>query len=264
MELKRRAWQVLEVEQTAEGTSHYDFFDQFILTLIFLNVLAGIIGTVAAIEQQFGAYLYAFEVFSVVVFTIEYIARVWACTAVPRYAHPVWGRIRFILSPMALIDLFAILPFYLPVFGIDLRFVRVLRLARIFRVAKLGRYVDSLQLFGRIWRSKREELTVTSVLWIFLLVISASMMYYAEHSAQPESFPDIPATMWWAVMTLTTVGYGDVYPISTLGRVIGSFVAVLGIGLFALPTAILGSGFIEAIQERKQKRTCPHCGKLLE
>lgn len=264
MTLKQRAWRWLEVEQTADGQSHYDLFDWFILVLILLNVLAGIAGTVAAVEQQFGFYLYVFEVFSVGVFTVEYLARLWACTVAPRYAHPVWGRLRFALSPLALIDLFAILPFYLPLFGLDLRFVRVFRLARLFRVAKLGRYVDSLQLFGRIWRAKREELMVTSVLWVFLLITSASLMYYAEHSAQPEAFPDIPTTMWWAVMTLTTVGYGDVYPISTTGRVIGAFVAVLGIGLFALPTAILGSGFIEAIQERKQKRVCPHCRQPLE
>jgi voltage-gated potassium channel len=264
MTLKERAWRLLEVEQTADGQLHYDLFDWFILALIFLNVLAGIFGTVAEVERPFGFYLYAFEVFSVGVFTVEYLARLWACTVVPRYARPVWGRLRFAFSPLALIDLFAILPFYLPLLGVDLRFVRVFRLARLFRVAKLGRYVDSLHLFGRIWRAKREELLVSLVLWAFLLIASASLMYYAEHDAQPEAFPNIPATMWWAVMTLTTVGYGDVYPISTAGRLIGAFVAVLGIGLFALPTAILGSGFIEAIQERKRKRVCPHCGQPLE
>jgi voltage-gated potassium channel len=264
MTLKERAWRWLEVEQTADGQSHYDLFDQFILVLIFLNVLAGIVGTVAIVEQQFGFYLYAFEVFSVAVFTVEYLARLWACTVQPRYAHPLWGRLRFALTPLALIDLLAILPFYLPLLGLDLRVVRVFRLVRLFRVAKLGRYLDSLSLFGRIWRAKREELLMSLVLWVFLLITSASLMYYAEHEAQPEAFPDIPATMWWAVMTLTTVGYGDVYPISSTGRVIGAFVAVLGIGLFALPTAILGSGFIEAIQERKRKRVCPHCGQPLE
>lgn len=264
MTLKERVWRWLEVEQTADGQAHYDLFDWFLLVLIFLNVLAAIIGTVAVVEQQFGFYLHAFEVFSVGVFTVEYLARLWACTVVPRYAHPVWGRLRFALTPLALIDLLAILPFYLPLLGVDLRVVRVFRLARLFRVAKLGRYVESLQLFGHIWQNKRDELIVTSVLWLFLLITSASLMYYAEHDAQPEAFSSVPATMWWAITTLTTVGYGDMYPVTPVGRFLGALVAVLGIGLFALPTAILGAGFIEAIQERKRKRVCPHCGRPLE
>jgi voltage-gated potassium channel len=261
MDLKRKVWQLIEVEHTEAGGSRLDIFDRFILGLIILNVVAAIFGTVTEIDIQFGAYLLAFEAFSVAVFSIEYLLRVWACVVDPAYSHPLFGRLRFVLTPMALIDLAAFLPFYLPALGIDLRFVRVLRLLRLFRVAKLGRYVDGLQLIGRVLRRKREELIVASIIWAFLLVISGSMMYYIEHGVQPDKFPDIPSTMWWAVMTLTTIGYGDVYPTSALGRLLASVIAVIGIGLFALPAAILGSAFIEAAQERKQKPVCPHCGK---
>jgi len=261
--LQQRIWELVEAGQS-ESDTRLDWFDRFILVLIFLNVAAVIIGTVADIERQFGSYLYAFEVFSVAVFTVEYLLRLWACVASPAYADPIRGRLRLVLSPMALIDLTAILPFYLPFVGIDLRFVRIFRLMRLFRVAKLGRYVEGLQMIGRVLRRKREELILAVVVWSFLLVISGSLMYYTEHAVQPDKFTDIPTTMWWAVMTLTTIGYGDVYPVSPLGRVLASLVAVIGIGLFALPTAILGSAFIEAAQERKQKRICPHCGKELE
>lgn len=263
MALKQRVWQILEVDRAGDKVSRA--FDVFIFTLIVLNVLAFILGTVEDIAREFGAYLDGFEQFSVAVFTLEYVARVWSCAAKPAYACPVIGRLRFMLTPLALVDLLAILPFYLPFVGIDLRFVRLLRLFRIFRIAKLARYMESLQLLGRVFMQKKEELATTLVVLIFLLIFAASLMYYAEHPVQPQAFPDIPAAMWWAVATLTTVGYGDVYPVSPLGRLLGAVVAILGIGLFALPTAILGSGFLDEIQKkRKGSRVCPHCGKPLE
>jgi voltage-gated potassium channel len=168
-------------------------------------------------------------------------------------------------TPMALIDLMAVLPAYLPMLGLDLRFVRALRLLRIFRAAKLARYISALRLFGDVIREKREELILTTCLFGLMLLITSCLMYFAEHEAQPEAFPSIPAAMWWAVVTLTTVGYGDVHPVTSLGRLLASFSAILGIGFFALPTAILGSGFIQEVEKRKEHRgrKCPHCGREL-
>lgn len=142
-----------------------------------------------------------------------------------------------------------------------MRFARALRLMRLFRLAKLTRYLRSIRLFGEVARDKREELVVSVFVLFLLLLLSSSLMYFVENEAQPDKFSSIPATMWWAIATLTTVGYGDLYPITGLGRLFGSLVAVMGIGLFALPTAILGTGFVEAIgKEKKPALKCPECG----
>jgi len=260
MSLQTRTWEIVEVAKAGDWPSR--IFDVSILTLIFLNVLAVIIGSVHHFQVRYGTFLNYFEVFSVVVFTLEYLARLWSCVTDPRYVHPLFGRLNFARQPMPVIDLVAILPFYLPFVGLDLRFIRVLRLLRILRIAKIGRYYDSLRLIGTVIKSKKEELILTTVVMALLLVISASLMYYCENPEQPDKFPNIPATMWWAVATLTTVGYGDVYPITALGKLLASIIAILGIGMFALPTGILGAGFVEEIQKQKLKATkCPHCGK---
>ncbi len=261
--IRTRAWQVLEVAQPGDKASRA--FDVFILSLIFLNVVAMILGTVASVQQRFGAILQWFEIGSVAVFTVEYAGRVWSCVTDPEYRGAVRGRGRFATGPMALIDLLAILPFYLPFVGLDLRFVRVLRLLRIVRVAKVGRYYSSLRLISAVFREKKEELVLTTALMAMLLVMSASTMYYCENTAQPEQFPDIPSTLWWAVVTLTTVGYGDVFPVTVAGKFVASIIAILGIGMFALPTGILGAGFVEAIQkQRAGPRKCPHCGNEID
>ncbi|MAE63994.1 MAG: potassium channel protein, partial [Phycisphaeraceae bacterium] len=158
----------------------------------------------------------------------------------------------------------AILPFYLPTTAMDARSLRAVRLVRVLRILKLARYSDALRTFGRVFVAQKEPLGLTVFLLMLLLVMSASFMYYAEREAQPEVFSSIPATMWWAVATLSTVGYGDTFPVTEWGRVLGSIIAFLGIGMFALPTGILGAGFIEEYQGRRESKTCPHCGKQIE
>lgn len=259
MNIRTRIWEVVEVAKSGDQISRA--FDLLILSLIFLNVLAVMIETVHVVQDRFGVWLRWFEIVSVVAFTIEYLGRLWACVTKDEYSRPVLGRARFARTPMAIIDLLAILPFYVPLLGIDLRFVRILRLVRIVRVAKVGRYYASLQLIGGVFREKKEELVLTTALMAMLLVLSACVMYYCENQAQPDHFPDIPSTLWWPVVTLTTVGYGDAFPMTAVGKIVGSIIAILGIGMFALPTGILGAGFVEAIQKRKVKpRRCPHCG----
>jgi voltage-gated potassium channel len=262
MKIKNRVWEILENTKPDDKVGRLD--DYFILSLIFLNVVAVILGTVKSIEDVYGNYLYEFEVFSVIVFTLEYVMRIWACTSDKKYSKSFSGRLRYALLPMSIIDLIAILPFYLPLLGIDLRFVRIFRLIRIFRIAKAARYISSLRLFRNVFKAKKEELIITSVVMLILLIVASAFMYMFENSVQPDKFSDIPATMWWAVATLTTVGYGDVYPITSEGKIIASIVAILGIGLVALPTGILGAGFVEEFQKskgRSEKNICPHCGK---
>jgi voltage-gated potassium channel len=260
--MRKRVWQIIEAAERGDVASR--LFDIGILSLIFLNVLAVIVGSVHSIEQKWGFYLEVFEAVSVAIFTVEYFARFWACTADERFSGSIKGRLRQALRPMSIIDLLAILPFYLPFLGMDLRSLRVLRLLRVLRVAKVGRYYSSLNLIKKVFQSKKEELVLSSALLGLLLVISSSLLYYCENSTQPEAFSSIPATMWWSVATLTTVGYGDIYPVTMLGKFCASVISILGIGVFALPTGILGAGFVEEIQKSKQAvKTCPHCGKQI-
>ena len=258
---RSRAYEILEKASPGDGASRA--FDLSIVTLIVLNVAMVVVETVRDLSVRYGGFFDAFELFSVLVFTVEYLLRLWSCTADPRFRQPFWGRIRFALTPMALVDLLAIAPFYLPmVTGVDLRVIRSVRLVRLFRLFKMGRYVVSLRILGAVLREKKEELNIVVFALIIVLVIVSSLMYFVEHEAQPEAFSSIPAAMWWGMVTLTTVGYGDVYPITPLGKFFGILIAALGIGMFALPAGILSSGFVEAIQSRREgKGICPHCGR---
>ena len=265
--LRQRIFEILEVADVGDRASR--LFDISLLVLILANLVVITLETVDGLTLQYKFYFDACETVSITIFTVEYLLRVWSCTASPDFHHPVLGRLRFIFSPLALIDLVALAPFYLPLLiPIDIRFIRVVRLLRILRLFKLSRYFQSFQVLGNIFKSKRDELLVTLVGVLGLLWLASTLMYFIEHDAQPEAFANIPATMWWGVATLTTVGYGDIYPVTTVGKILGSCISILGIGLFALPTGLLASGFTEELDRRKLKqatepRSCPHCGKLL-
>ncbi len=236
-----------------------------IMFLIIASIISVILETVEEIEASFSAFLYFFEVVTVIIFSIEYILRVWSIVDDPLYSQPVIGRIKYIFSFMALVDFFAVFPFYLPsIISVDLRFLRGLRLFRLFRIFKMGRYSASLNMISRVVSSKKHDIAVTLVVLSIVLIIASSLMYFIEHDAQPNAFPSIPATLWWGIATLTTVGYGDVYPITAAGKICASIIAILGIGLFALPSGILVTGFIDEMHSQKSKQTCPHCGKEIE
>lgn len=241
-------------------------FNFFIVSLIVLNIFAVIFETIDSLYLKYSQYFKEFELVSIIIFTVEYILRVWTCTLDKRFQHPLKGRIRYIFSPLALVDLLAILPFYIPMLiPFDLRFIRILRLFRLFRMFKMARYSESLRLIINVLKAKKEELFITIYVVVILLIFSSSLMYFVEHNKQPEAFSSIPASMWWGIVTLTTVGYGDIYPVTVLGKIIGAFISVLGVGLVALPAGILASGFAEEIQRRKNKKQkCPHCGKVIE
>lgn len=259
-----RVWDLLDTMKAQDAVSRT--VHSLILSLILLNVLAVVVGSVDTVAARWGQWLDRFELFSVVVFSAEYLTRVWSCTVDPRFAHPVWGRLKFACSPMALVDLAAVLPFYLTVIQIDLRFVRAFRLFRLARLAKLGRYSEASTLLLHVMRSKREEMLLTLGLLVTLTVVFASLMYAVENEAQPDKFPDIPHALWWAVVTITTVGYGDVFPVTPLGKLVGAATALLGILMIALPTGVFGAAFVEELNNRRKEkhaRHCPHCGKDL-
>jgi voltage-gated potassium channel len=252
------------------GDTHWDkLINIFIIVLIILNVVAVMLETVPSFhdEDHEQLFFHYFDLVSVIIFTIEYVLRVWSSNHDPRYGHSFRGRLKYMLSPAALIDLLAILPFYLhAIIGFDLRMLRILRLLRFFRLFRLTAYTKAAQLVSRVFRSRANELMLAFVLTMFLIIIASCLVYFAEHEAQPDKFTSIPATIWWAVVTLTTVGYGDLYPITTLGKVFASLVLLAGIGMLALPAGIITSGFLDESRKNKVKKThrCPNCGEHIE
>lgn len=262
--IRKRIFEIFELAETGDLASR--ICDVCIISLIVTNVLAVILETVPSVGGPYSSFFRLFEVFSVAIFTVEYLVRLWACTADSRYRGAIVGRLRFALSPMALVDLVAILPFYLPVIlSMDLRIIRAVRLLRLVRVFKMGRYSQALRSLGSVLRAKKEELFIVISIVCLLLVLASSAMYHIENEAQPETFSSIPASMWWAVAALTTVGYGDACPVTALGKVLGAVVGILGIGMFALPAGIIASGFGEELHRRSRtSRKCPHCGKDID
>ena len=246
--LKSRVYRLLE-GPLSEGPA-VKAVNGFIICLIALNVLAVILESMAPLARRYAEVFWYFEVFSVAVFTVEYALRLWTCTEDERrlYARPFAGRLRYALTPMALVDILAIAPFYLAVFfTLDLRFLRVFRLLR---VLKLTRYSPAMGVLGAVVYNERRTLVAAFVVMVVMLVFASSLMHVIEGASQPDAFGSIPAAMWWGMATLTTVGYGDVTPVTPLGRVLGGVIAVLGIGAFALPAGILASGFAEEIKRR--------------
>jgi voltage-gated potassium channel len=258
MGIRQRVHQILDPDHSDGFLGR--FVNYLIYALIFLNVAAIVAESMSAVHATWAGAFHHFEVFSVAVFSVEYLLRVWSCVESPRYAAPLAGRLRYMLSPLGLLDLLAILPFYLPFVTADMLFLRAARFFRLFRVFKLGRYSTAFRVMARVVHAKRAELLMSLFIIALLTVISATCMYYAESEAQPTVFADIPSSMFWALAALTSVGHAD--PVTPLGKALASIVYVLGVGMLALPTGILGAGFVEEFQARhRPPLRCPHCGK---
>ena len=255
----QRAYEILEGttnDKIARG------FQIFIITLIAVNVLVVIIETEESVLDEYGYLFTPFEVFSIVIFTAEYAGRIVVCKLNPKYQNSKYARIRILFTPMMLVDLAAILPFFLPFIVADVRFIRIIRLLRLFRLFKLARYSDPMQTLGEVFKAKAGDLAVAFFILFIVLIFASTLMYHAEHQAQPEIFSSIPASMWWGIITLTTIGYGDTYPVTVMGKIVGGAVAVLGIAVYAIPTGIMASAFTEELRKKRQKKqNCPHCGK---
>ena len=244
-----------EILETSESRHLYSLADDIIITgLILINVGAFIASTSPTWSQEHQSILDNIEIVSSLVFTIEYLLRVWVCTVDSRYSHPLLGRLRYALTPLSLIDLISILPFYSLLLFPNLNFVNLIRLLRLLRLLKMSRYSESVRTLGLVLYAKKEELMATAFAVFILLIFASSIMYFVEHEAHPKAFGSIPDAMWWGVVTLTTVGYGDIYPITPLGRFLGAILAFLGIGIFALPAGIIAAGFSEEVQRRKQEK----------
>lgn len=243
--LRARLYELLEIGNSAAGRA----LNTFLMTVIVLNVTAVILESVASIYGPYKPWFRGFEFFSIAMFTVEYLTRIWISAEDARYANGWRGRVRYALTPMAVVDLLAILPFYLGfLVNADTRILRALRLLRVF---KLARHSSSMDLLLTVIRN--EAATVASSLFVMLIIIvlAASGIYLIEREAQPDAFQSIPQAMWWAAVTLTTVGYGDVVPMTVMGKVFGLLITVAGVGMVALPAGILASGFSQELQQRR-------------
>jgi len=248
---RRRTFDLLEL--TSEGAGFGTrCVSGFVVTLIVLNVLAVILESNAALYARFGPQFAAFEVFSVCVFTLEYIARLWIA---PEYAWfrelPTWkARLKHASKPMALIDLLAIAPFYLALFvPIDLRY---LRLFRLLRLLKLSHYFDGLNMFLGVLGREIGAIAGAILTLLVLIIISACLMFSIENAAQPGQFDSVAQAIWWSVVTLTTVGYGDITPVTFLGKFVAMIIMLLGVCTMALPAGILAAKFTEELQSRRE------------
>jgi voltage-gated potassium channel len=251
MSARRRVCELLE--HAGPGDRAAQALDVFLILLITGNVTAVVLESIPEIGQAYRAWFRGFEAFSIAVFTVEYVLRVWSAIeqTYPRYKHPLWGRLRYAASPMAVIDLLAVLPFYLSfLVAIDLRVLRVLRLVRMF---KLTRYSPAMNLLLTALREEAQAIAAALFVLLLLFVLASSLAYLAEHEAQPATFGTIPQAMWWAIVTLTTVGYGDVVPVTPWGKVVGGLVGIIGIGMVALPAGLLASGFSEQLHQRRRE-----------
>ncbi len=260
---RKRAYDLLESHILEHRTGR--IIAAALIILILLNVIAAVLETDAGIFSTYGRLLDFLAVISVLIFTAEYIVRVWCCTENPEYSDPVRGRIRYMLTPVALIDLLVILPFLLlPVLPLKPSTFAVIRFLRIFWILKMSHYSRALKTFGRVLSAKKGEIFIAFVIMLVLLILGSALIFFAEHDAQPAKFSSVIASMWWGIETMATIGYGDMVPITPLGKFIAGVVALLGVGLFALPAGIFASGFIEEIQQGKKEKSpqvCPHCGK---
>lgn len=235
-----------------------------IYALIIVNVFAVVVESVDSVRARYGPLLVTFDAFSVLVFTVEYVARaVWSARD-PAFG-PGWrGRLRYLASPLAVVDLLSILTWYLPrLLPTDLRVLRLMRLLRVARIAKLGRYSRATRLLQRVLRAKAAELGVTASAATMLILFASCLMYHVERDLQPQAFGSIPAAMWWAITTLTGVGGVDACPLTVAGKILAGLVALGGIGLVALPAGILAAGFEEALAEDREPRVCPRCGEAI-
>ncbi|GCD79989.1 ion transporter [Schleiferia thermophila] len=268
--LKERCAYLLEPGTAESGWAKA--IDVFITLIIIVNLTVLIIDSVPDIPLYYRQNFYLLEVFTVLFFTIEYVLRIWIAPVTEVYSRFKRPRVGFVLSFYGIVDLLAILPFYLNfMFGLNYYYLMVFRLFRIF---KLFRYFTALQLLGRVFRAKFQELMFALFFIIIMLIFVSFLMFYVENKAQPEVFRSIPETMWWGIITLTTVGYGDMHPITPVGKFLGGIIALMGIGLFALPAGILAGGFSTELQKIAQEdtekdskeasTTCPHCGKQLK
>lgn len=214
------------------------YVDNFLIALILLNFLVFIFQTDITFYNQFKVQINKFELFSIIIFTIEYLLRVISLE-----------NLKDIFKPMMVVDFLAVFPYYISFITINTIFLRVLRVFRLFRVAKLARYTNALVRMKNAFLKHKDEIVVTAVIFIIGLTIASIAIYFAEHQTGNIAFESIPKSFWWAVVTFTSVGYGDTYPITTIGKFIGAITAIMGVGLHALLIGVVGVAFLDATKK---------------
>lgn len=217
-------------------------FAYFIQFLIIFSVITFSIETLPDLKPQTRVVLNAIEAFCVLVFTFEYLARIYVADNKPK----------FIFSFFGIVDFLAILPFYLS-FGVDLRSLRLLRMFRLFRLFKLVRYNKAMRHFANAMKLAKEQIILFMIITIMLIYFTAVGIYYFENEAQPDHFSSIFSSLWWSIVTLTTVGYGDVYPITVGGRIFTFFMLLIGLGVVAIPTGIISSSLTKAVEPQDEE-----------
>jgi voltage-gated potassium channel len=231
------------------------FWENFLALLILTNVIAATLETIPTLHVQYSDGFFYFEFFSVMIFTVEYFLRIWSIVESRKYQGK-HARLRYVCSPFMLFDLLVIIPFYLQLFFplLDTRVLRVFRLIRIMRVLRIGRFSLAAEKILRLVGNQKSEIFAVFFLMIVALLVASTGLYFAEHTAQPEIFSSIPATFWWGIATLTTIGYGDMVPITPIGKMLASITAFFGVAIFALPTAIIGASFYRELASKNQKK----------
>ena len=233
------------------ATRSIKLLDKFIYILIILNVLAMILESHESLMLQYAQAFHAFETFSIVIFVFEYLYRLREAFVLAGYR----GMGKYGISFFGVIDLLSILPFFLAgISNIDGRFIRILRLFRLTRIFKLGRNSESFNTFISALLKIKNELYFTLFLSMLMILFSASAIYFLEHDAQPEKFSSITESIWWACISLATVGYGDVYPVTAGGKVFASIISLVGIAVVAIPTGIISAAFVEEIAEKRLRK----------
>ena len=251
--MRTRIYQIIEMTDPDDFKSRA--FSIFIISLISINVTCIVLESIPSLDAKYRLMFFWVEILSTVIFAIEYALRLWTSVESTSDTNDQESatrkRLRYASTPLAIVDLLAFLPSLLQVLfpGLDLRFLRLLRLLRVF---KLTRYFSSFELLLTVLHEERKSLTGIFFIMMVMLTLAASALYLVERDIQPDSFGSIPQAMWWAVAALTTVGYGDVYPISLTGQILGSLVTILGIGMVALPSGILASAFSEQMRRRRE------------
>lgn len=240
-------------------------FELVIISLILLNLAIGILDTFPLPGDADTLIAWA-DLCIITIFTIEYVLRLWTSDLLYPELPPWRARIRYAFTPLAVIDFISIFPFYLPILvGYPISIIRSIRVLRLFQIFKMGRYITGLASMGAVLVERRFQL-VSSLVVIFLFMLMASvLMYSVEHPVQPDVFQNAFSGLWWAITTITTVGYGDIYPITAAGRVISGIIALLGVSLVAIPSGIISAGFAQQIEKKRHpQHFCPYCGKRLD
>jgi len=246
--LRHRVAQAVDPEMRED--SGLSRFNLWVVVAILVMVSAGVLETEIHVIERYGGLMDALKLILFAFFAVEYGLRIWVATLNPANR----SALRYALSPAALLDLVVLASFISPFLGIEATVLRLLQLTRLFRLARIGKYSRAMNLLFEAIRSRDIELALSAGLAFGLMLIAATLLYIVESTAQPEAFGSIPRAMWWAVETLTTVGYGDVVPITPLGRILAAITALCGIGIIALPTGLLAGAFAEAIRRAREER----------